>query len=120
MGTSHSGLSSAPPPPPAAALMDPLVGAAGSTTGATTTAAAAATTKKNHSQEEEQELRTTSWHISQSGGWGAYTAEERLYPGSGRMMKSFRVRHRESGSLAVVKTMWVVMDDENNNSNGNQ
>lgn len=45
-----------------------------------------------------------------------YVMEQRLYPGSGRMTKTFRLRNARFGSFAVVKTMYVskghVLDKE--------
>jgi hypothetical protein len=37
-----------------------------------------------------------------------YRVEEGLFPGSGRMMRTFRVSHRQAESTAVMKAMWVV------------
>jgi phosphoinositide-3-kinase regulatory subunit 4 len=37
-----------------------------------------------------------------------YRVEEGLFPGSGRMMRTFRVNHCTAESTAVLKAMWVV------------
>jgi phosphoinositide-3-kinase regulatory subunit 4 len=39
-----------------------------------------------------------------------YSVDGYLYPGSGRMMRTFRLRHKKNGSLVVVKLMWVTFD----------
>lgn len=36
-----------------------------------------------------------------------YAVDQRLFPGSGRMMRTFRLSHRQTGSSVVAKTMWV-------------
>jgi phosphoinositide-3-kinase regulatory subunit 4 len=41
-----------------------------------------------------------------------YHVEERLYPGSGRMMRTFRLSHKETSSLVVAKVMWTTAADE--------
>jgi phosphoinositide-3-kinase regulatory subunit 4 len=40
-----------------------------------------------------------------------YTIDERLYPGSGRMMRTFRLSHKTTGSLVVAKSMWTTQED---------
>jgi phosphoinositide-3-kinase regulatory subunit 4 len=37
----------------------------------------------------------------------SYRVEEGLFPGSGRMMRTYRISHREAESTAVLKAMWV-------------
>lgn len=39
-----------------------------------------------------------------------YNVDGYLFPGSGRMMRTFRLRHKKNGSLVVVKLMWVTFD----------
>lgn len=39
-----------------------------------------------------------------------YAVDRYLFPGSGRMMRTFRLRHKKNGSLVVVKLMWVTFD----------
>ena len=39
-----------------------------------------------------------------------YSVDGYLFPGSGRMMRTFRLRHKKNGSLVVVKLMWVTLD----------
>lgn len=39
-----------------------------------------------------------------------YNIDGYLFPGSGRMMRTFRLRHKKNGSLVVVKLMWVTFD----------
>ena len=42
-----------------------------------------------------------------------FLVEERLYPGSGRMMRTFRLSHKKDPtSLAVAKVMWTTAADE--------
>lgn len=41
-----------------------------------------------------------------------YNVEERLYPGSGRMMRTFRLSHKETSSLVVAKVMWTTAADD--------
>ena len=41
-----------------------------------------------------------------------YAVDRYLFPGSGRMMRTFRLRHKKNGSLVVVKLMWVTFDFE--------
>jgi len=41
-----------------------------------------------------------------------YNVDGYMFPGSGRMMRTFRLRHKKNGSLVVVKLMWVTFDDE--------
>lgn len=40
-----------------------------------------------------------------------YAIDERLYPGSGRMMRTFRLSHKTTGSLVVAKSMWTTSHD---------
>eukprot|EP00536_Pseudo-nitzschia_multiseries_P004879 jgi/Psemu1/189189/e_gw1.85.111.1 len=37
-----------------------------------------------------------------------YAVDGYLFPGSGRMMRTFRLRHKTNGSRVVVKLMWVL------------
>ena len=41
-----------------------------------------------------------------------YTVDRRLYPGSGRMMRTYRLKHLASDAVVVCKTMWVSQDYE--------
>ena len=41
-----------------------------------------------------------------------YVVDQQLYPGSGRMMRTFRVQQHRHGSIRVAKTMWVSKDDQ--------
>ena len=41
-----------------------------------------------------------------------YHVEERLYPGSGRMMRTFRLSHKETSTLVVAKVMWTTAADD--------
>lgn len=43
---------------------------------------------------------------------GAYAMEQPLFPGSGRMMRTFRLRHKQNSSTVVLKSMWVTSDLE--------
>mmetsp|Transcript_49388 Transcript_49388/g.55940 ORF Transcript_49388/g.55940 Transcript_49388/m.55940 type:complete len:1792 (+) Transcript_49388:143-5518(+) len=45
-----------------------------------------------------------------------YDVDGGLFPGSGRMMRTFRLRHKKNGSLMVVKVMWVFFDDHERES----
>jgi len=54
-----------------------------------------------------------------------YAIDRYLVPGSGRMMRTYRLKHKKNGSAVVAKVMWVVMatdsnsDDSNNLSSNN-
>lgn len=39
-----------------------------------------------------------------------YTVDQRLYPGSGRMMRTYRLKHLHSEALVVTKTMYISQD----------
>ena len=41
-----------------------------------------------------------------------YAIEQRLYPGSGRMMRTFRLKHVATDAVVVGKTMWVSQEHE--------
>jgi phosphoinositide-3-kinase regulatory subunit 4 len=43
---------------------------------------------------------------------GAYAMDSPLFPASGRMMRTFRLRHKQNSSTIVLKTMWVTSDLE--------
>eukprot|EP00980_Cylindrotheca_fusiformis_P007666 scaffold1605_cov141-Cylindrotheca_fusiformis.AAC.29 len=43
---------------------------------------------------------------------GAYAMDSPLFPASGRMMRTFRLRHKQNSSTVVLKTMWVTSDLE--------
>jgi phosphoinositide-3-kinase regulatory subunit 4 len=43
---------------------------------------------------------------------GAYAMDSPLLPASGRMMRTFRLRHKHNSSTIVLKTMWVTSDLE--------
>jgi phosphoinositide-3-kinase regulatory subunit 4 len=42
----------------------------------------------------------------------AYSLDQPLFPGSGRMMRTFRLRHKQNGSAAILKTMYVSKEHE--------
>lgn len=42
-----------------------------------------------------------------------YQVDRYLVPGSGRMMRTFRLKHKQNGSMVVVKVMWIVMATDN-------
>ena len=42
----------------------------------------------------------------------AYSLDEPLFPGSGRMMRTFRLRHKLNGSKVTLKTMYVSKEHE--------
>lgn len=48
-----------------------------------------------------------------------YDVDVGLFPGSGRMMRTFRLRHKQNGSLLVVKVMWVFFDDHESETERN-
>ena len=39
-----------------------------------------------------------------------YTVDQRLFPGSGRMMRTYRLKHSSSDALVVTKTMFISQD----------
>lgn len=41
-----------------------------------------------------------------------YAVEQRLYPGSGRMMHTFRLKHLTTDAVVVAKTMWVSQEHQ--------
>ena len=43
---------------------------------------------------------------------GAYGIDQPLFPGSGRMMRTFRLKHKQNSSTIVLKSMWVTADLE--------
>jgi phosphoinositide-3-kinase regulatory subunit 4 len=43
---------------------------------------------------------------------GAYAIDHPLFPASGRMMRTFRLRHKQTSSTIVFKSMWVTTDLE--------
>jgi len=45
--------------------------------------------------------------IDQHAVLNQYKLEHRLFPGSGRMMKTYQLRHRSNQATAVMKAMWV-------------
>ena len=48
-----------------------------------------------------------------------YSIDGYLFPGSGRMMRTFRLRHKKNASLVVVKLMWVTFDfDDEDDDHG--
>lgn len=63
----------------------------------------------------ENELPHTSERLSIHSVLKQYGIEEALQPTSGRLMKSFRLRHRELESTAVLKTCWVLLSTNNEN-----
>lgn len=46
------------------------------------------------------------------GNLGVYAMDQRLFPGSGRMMRTFKLRHKQTSSTVVLKSMWVTKDHE--------
>lgn len=42
----------------------------------------------------------------------AYSLDEPLFPGSGRMMRTFQLRHKLNGSKVTPKTMYVSKEHE--------
>jgi hypothetical protein len=40
-----------------------------------------------------------------------YDIDRYLYPGSGRMTRTFRLKHKENGSTVVVKFMWLTQGE---------
>ncbi|GAX27395.1 phosphoinositide-3-kinase, regulatory subunit 4 [Fistulifera solaris] len=63
----------------------------------------------------ENELPSISERLSSHSILKQYRIEEALYPTSGRFMKSFRLRHRDTESTAVLKTCWVLLTNNNEN-----
>lgn len=43
----------------------------------------------------------------------AYYVDQPLFPGSGRMMRTFRLRHKQNASAVILKTMFVSKEQEN-------
>lgn len=41
-----------------------------------------------------------------------YSLDQPLFPGSGRMMRTFRLRHKQNGSAVTLKTMYVSKEHE--------
>lgn len=41
-----------------------------------------------------------------------YAVEQRLYPGSGRMMHTYRLKHLTTDAVVVAKTMWVSQEHD--------
>lgn len=41
-----------------------------------------------------------------------YDVDRYLFPGSGRMMRTFRLKHKQNGSTVVAKLMWVTPEEE--------
>ena len=48
-----------------------------------------------------------------------YDVDVGLFPGSGRMMRTFRLKNKQNGSLLVVKVMWVFFDDHESETERN-
>jgi phosphoinositide-3-kinase regulatory subunit 4 len=48
-----------------------------------------------------------------------FKIDKYLVPGSGRMMRTFRLKNKQNGSAVVVKVMWVVMATDSNSSVNN-
>ena len=46
------------------------------------------------------------------GDLGVYEMDQHLFPGSGRMMRTFRLRQTQNASTVVLKSMWVAQDHE--------
>jgi phosphoinositide-3-kinase regulatory subunit 4 len=63
----------------------------------------------------ENELPPISERLSSHSILKQYRLEEVLYPTSGRLMKSFRLRHRDTESTAILKTCWVLLTNNNEN-----
>lgn len=40
-----------------------------------------------------------------------YQVDRYLFPGSGRMMRTFRLKHKQNGSQVVVKLMWLTQEE---------
>lgn len=45
-----------------------------------------------------------------NGDFSSYTMDQHLFPGSGRMMRTFRLRHKTNGSTVVLKSMSVTKE----------
>jgi phosphoinositide-3-kinase regulatory subunit 4 len=70
----------------------------------TTLASLSATTgEENFSRE----ILESDPHLS-----ALYDVDRYLFPGSGRMMRTFRLRHKQNGSTVVAKLLWVTREDE--------
>ena len=63
----------------------------------------------------ENELPQLSERLSNHSVLKQYRIDEALYPNSGRLMKSFRLRHRDTESTAILKTCWVLLSTNNEN-----
>lgn len=44
------------------------------------------------------------------GEFGMYAVDQHLFPGSGRMMRTFRLKHKQNSSTVVLKSMWVLQE----------
>ncbi len=49
-----------------------------------------------------------------------YQVDRYLFPGSGRMMRTFRLKHKQNGSTVVVKLMWLAQEELREDRDTNQ
>jgi phosphoinositide-3-kinase regulatory subunit 4 len=47
-----------------------------------------------------------------SSSSAVYEIDQHLFPGSGRMMRTYRLRHKVNSSTAIVKSMWVSQEHQ--------
>ncbi|KAG7353916.1 NB-ARC domain containing protein [Nitzschia inconspicua] len=49
-----------------------------------------------------------------------YQVDRYLFPGSGRMMRTFRLKHKQNGSSVVVKLMWLTPEELKQEEDGEE